>query len=639
MTFPMLLAALPPAFGILVLLIKDYRVRRVFVGSAAIIQGGLAVAFVASLAGRIPLRLELELPGLDYAVLGGELLLAAYFAVASVRKRRVLPLLLALVQAALAIYGERWTGNARAGSAILVDQLSLLMVLLVGVVGGLILFYATGYMQTYQEEHPTVRDRRRLFSFVMLTFLGAMYGLVLSNDLKLMLLFWEITTWASFILIGYGGDAESDRSAFRALTMNLLGGIAFAAGILLLAARAGTTEMDRLVELGRGGGGAVLAAAPVAFIALAGLVKSAQLPFTSWLLGAMVAPTPISALLHSSTMVKAGVFLLLRLAPALEGRVSGYLIAFVGILTFIAGAFAAVSRRNAKRILALSTVSNLGLIVTCAGIGTYQLVWVAFFLILFHAVAKALLFLAVGTVSVGTGSLDVEDMGGLIVGMPRITLLLVIGISAMFVAPFGMLVSKWAAMEAFINMNSLVSPLMIVLLAYGSATTVLFWSKWLGILIRMPDPNAPRGLLEDKVTKPEYLAEGLLGLLAVLVCVGFPLVSKYAVEPYLLQTYGKAFGLDRGNAFITVLMVVMIVAVPGLLLVITRHRRRSLSTAYMSGRPSGPGLTFLGSKGAVKQVATRSYYLEKFFDEERILRAGTWVGLLLVITTLGTVLL
>jgi ech hydrogenase subunit A len=635
---PVLLIAAPPFFGLLALLIKEFQPRRAVVVTASLVQGLIAIAFAAWAWPQLPLRLALELPGMDTWILGAELALAAFVALVSLRKRRFIALLLAIAQGSIAIAGERWIGAAEVGAALVIDQLGILMVLIVGIVGGLVLFDASGYMKIYHEEHPAIRDRRRLFSFMMLVFLGAMYGLVLSNDLRLMLLFWELTTLASFVLIGYAGDAESERSAFRALEMNLAGGIAFSAGLALLAARTGMVEMDRMVSAASWGGTA-LVAAPAALLALAGLVKSAQLPFTPWLLGAMVAPTPISALLHSSTMVKAGVYLLIRLAPVLSGTATGYLVAFVGILTFIAGAFAAVSQRNAKRILALSTVSNLGLIAACAGVGTYQLAWVAFFLVLFHAVAKALLFLSVGTASVGTGSLDVESMGGLIVSMPRTTLFLVIGISAMFVAPFGMLVSKWAAMEAFINMPSLVSPLMIVFLAYGSSTTVLFWAKWLGILIRMPDPEAPRGLLELKVTFAERFAETVLALAAVAVCALFPLVSRYAVEPYLLEAYKRTFGLDRSNAMVTVLMVAMTVAVPGLLMLISRKRTTPLSGAYMSGRTSGRGLEFLGSKGEQVQLETRSYYLEKFFSERRILNAGVGIGLFLVISILGTAVL
>jgi ech hydrogenase subunit A len=128
-------------------------------------------------------------------------------------------------------------------------------------------------------------------------------------------------------------------------------------------------------------------------------------------------------------------------------------------------------------------------------------------------------------------------------------------------------------------------------------------------------------------------------LLAVATCVLYPLVSKFAFEPYLLDTYGRSFGLDRNNMVLTVLMVCMTVAVPALLLLISRKRKEGLSTAYMSGRVSGPGLSFKGSKGAELRVATRSYYLDSLFGEKRILNAGIAIGILLVLITLGTVLI
>lgn len=639
MSNPWILLLTPCVFGLAVLLFKRYEVRRVVVVLGALLQAGLAVAFIAGASLSLPFQTGPGPEGLDMAILVAELAMAAFIATVAIRGKKLLPLVLALIQGGLAVYGEGWTGGIEATKLFVGDQISLLMVALVGLVGGLILFYASGYMQTYAEEHPEVKDRRRSFGAVMFIFLGAMYGLVLANDLRLMLVFWEMTTLASFFLIGYAGNDESKKSAYRALNMNLGGGIAFAVGLILLAARAGTVELDKLQTLGRAGGAmGALVVAPAAFLAIAGLVKSAQLPFTSWLLGAMVAPTPVSALLHSSTMVKAGVFLLIKLAPVLSGTAPGYLVAFVGAITFLGAAFAAVSQRNAKRILALSTVSNLGLIVTCAGVGTYQLIWVAFFLILFHALAKALLFLGTGTASVGTGSLDVELMGGLVTTMPRVAILLIVGISAMFIAPFGMLVSKWAAMEAFINLNSIVSPLMIVILAYGSAVTVLFWAKWLGLLLRVPDPNAPRGLLEQKATKPELLAELCLAILAITACVTFPIVSSRAVEPWLLASYGKAFGLDRGNAIVTVLMVVMTVVVPGFLLFVSK-KPAAFSKGYASGHSVSKDMTYAGAAGIERKIDLRNYYLGGIFKESTVLGLGSGLCLLLIITILGTVLL
>ncbi|MEI6874128.1 MAG: proton-conducting transporter membrane subunit [Spirochaetota bacterium] len=634
MPLPILLVAIPVCFGLLVLILPSGRLSKSFLvaGTLAQAAGALALALTWWGGGRV--GITFELPFQEYGILGLELVLAAFFAVSAARSKRLLPLLLAIAQAGIALVGETWTSGIRVETSWVIDELGIAMVLIIGIVGGLIVLYSLGYMDRHHGAHPELKDRRRLFGSVFLVFLGAMYGLVLANDLRLVLLFWELTTWASFVLIGYNRDAISIKNAFLALTLNLVGGISFSIGNILLAGTAGTLELSALGDLG-----VVVAALPVACLALAGLVKSAQFPFTPWLLGAMVAPTPVSALLHSSTMVKAGVFLLLRLAPALMGRLTGDLVALVGIVTFLLASFMAVSSRNAKRVLALSTVSNLGLIVVCAGIGTPQLLWAAFFLVIFHAIAKALLFLGVGTASLGTGSLDIEDMGGLLVSMPRLAILLVIGIAGMFVAPFGMLISKWTAMEAFVSMDSILAPVMIACLAWGSASTVFFWTKWIGTILRVTDPKAKRGALEKGTTRTEAFTETSLALLAVASFGAFPLVSSFLVEPWLHEAFGKAaFSPSSDNILTTLLMVAMTVFLPAMLLGIAHIRTKRLSTAYMSGRPTGPGLVYKGSGGVQKTVELRAMYLENFFPGGKLLVAGIALTILILLIMFGMVL-
>ncbi len=183
----------------------------------------------------------------------------------------------------------------------------------------------------------------------------------------------------------------------------------FAVGLVYLYHSSQVMELDKLILLDKS-----YVLLPAVCIAFAGLVKSAQFPFSSWLTGAMVAPTPVSALLHSSTMVKAGVYIILRVAPVLENTVAAKMLMLIGGVTFLITAFIAISQSNAKKVLAYSTISNLGLIVACAGINTYAAVWSALLLIIFHAVAKSLLFLCVGIIEYKLGSRDIEDMDYLI---------------------------------------------------------------------------------------------------------------------------------------------------------------------------------------------------------------------------------
>ena len=269
-----------------------------------------------------------------------------------------------------------------------VDRLSMIMILIIGIIGSLITVYALGYMKDFQHHHADEKDRRPWFFFLLFLFLAAMFGLVTSNNLIWMYFFWEITSLCSFFLIGFTKTKEAIRNSFRALIMNLLGGLGFCLAIIILGygwdESIRTLQLSDVILYGESGYGVIPALMiPVGLLAFAGITKAAQMPFNSWLLGAMVAPTPTSALLHSSTMVKAGVFLILKLAPCLGwgnaeyGMVNyaGIMVMAVGGITFLLASFAAISQSNAKRVLAYSTIANLGLIVVCGGIGTTAAVW------------------------------------------------------------------------------------------------------------------------------------------------------------------------------------------------------------------------------------------------------------------------
>ena len=417
-----------------------------------------------------------------------------------------------------------------------VDKLAVIMALINGIVGGGICLYALGYMREYHEvAHRDVPDRRPFFFALMFVFMGAMFGLIFANNLVWLFLFWEITTLCSFLLIGYTQTDEAKRNALRALVMNLAGGLAFAVAIVWFHRQTGSIELQTLIASKQS-----LVLLPAALLCFAGITKSAQLPFSSWLLGAMVAPTPVSALLHSSTMVKAGVYLVLRMAPVVTGTKVGMMVALVGAVTFVVGSLAAITSSEAKRVLAWSTVANLGLIVLCGGIGTYQAVWAGVLLIIFHAVAKCLLFLCVGVVEHKLHSRNIEDMSGLVVRMPRVAIMMQIGMAGMFLAPFGMLISKWAVLKAVVDAY----PSLSVFIAFGSAATLFFWVKWMGKLVEVVGTG-------ERVKKELVLGESiaLYGLSAAtaLACLLFPLISTYFIAPYVAEVYFHSAALPTGD--------------------------------------------------------------------------------------------
>ncbi len=544
-----------------------------------------------------------------------EMVIAVFILYLGIKYKNYLVVALILLQSAIMVYFEGvYAHSIDVKYSLFIDQFSIIMALIIGIIGSLIGVYALGYMKDFHEHHKELTDRRNIFFFIIFAFISAMFGLVFSNNLLWVYFFWEVTTLCSFLLIGYTKTEEATNNAFNALWMNLLGGVAFAVALLYLATQSGGfMGLDEVLTSGK-----VFALIPAVLLGFAGLTKSAQLPFSSWLVGAMVAPTPVSALLHSSTMVKAGVYILVRMAPVFQATLSGYALALIGALTFLIASGIAISQSNAKRVLAYSTIANLGLIVACAGIGTYEAIWAAILLIIFHAISKSLLFLAVGTVEHRIESRDIEDMNGLIVRMPKIAAMMVIGIAGMFLAPFGMLISKWAAIQAFID-----APygfIFVVILAFGSALTVFFWAKWMGKLIVITPKQEN---LETHINSNIWLALVSLAGLTAITCFIFPVISSTLIEPFLLQNYGNIALLSQDNIIIMIMMLFLILLLP--LSILLPHRRHRQLKPYMGGMTTNEDMSYTGAIGLKRDMSLSNYYLISWFGESRLRNMGIYI--------------
>lgn len=567
---------------------------------------------------------------INYVILSIEFIVAIYIIYLGIKCKKYIVSFLSFAQTASMFFFELGGNHSNKNMShhVFVDDLSIIMVIIIAVIGGLICIFAIAYMKDYHEHHKEIKDRSRLLFSLMFLFLSAMFGIVFSNDLVWMYFFWEITTLCSFLLIGYTQTKEAVDNSFTALLMNLIGGVGFAAAIIYLGFGLGLTELKDVISASASGVDLVI---PATLLAIAGLSKSAQLPFSKWLLGAMVAPTPISALLHSSTMVKAGVYLLIRISPLLINNMSGYMVMLVGGITFLIMSFIAISQSDAKKVLAYSTMANLGLIVACTGVGTYEAIWAAVMLIIFHAVAKSLMFLSVGATEQVLGSRDIEDMHGLIVKLPELALIMAIGIAGMFLAPFGMLISKWAALKAFIDSKNVT---IVILLVYGSAATLFYWTKWLGKLAAVI-PNSER--LKNTVKRDEWVALISHAVLVVLLCVMFPVISKNLIEP-LLHDMFNVTGVNmisQGNQHIMTMMLVMIIILPFGMRFLT-SREEKLVTVYMGGVNTGDNRSFEGAIGGSKKMYLSSWYMEKYFGEKKLLPIGILIGQVIIITTLIT---
>lgn len=353
---------------------------------------------------------------------------------------------------------------------------------------------------------------------------------------------------------------------------------------------------------------------PVFLLSLAALTKSAQLPFSSWLLGAMVAATPTSALLHSATMVKAGVYLIIRLAPLLGASPVGKTVTLVGGVTFLACSFMAISQSDAKKVLAYSTLANLGLIVICASVGTEESIWAAILLIIFHAVSKSLLFISVGSAEHQIGNRNVENMD-LLLGISRkLALCMMIGIAGMFLAPFGMLISKWVAMKAFIDSNNI---LIVIILAYGSAATLFYWTKWMGKLVSKVNM---RQQSENEFHLDEEIPITILAGLVVISCFTFPIVSKYALIPYLNEVFIRRASMPIGEGDIKLMlyMLSMLIILPISFIPVYKNDKRRRVPIYMAGENTGDNETFYGACGTKRQVELHNWYMDSYFGTKRL---------------------
>lgn len=305
-----------------------------------------------------------------------------------------------------------WVPGLDLAVSLRLDALSLLMLVLVSGVGFAIFVFTAWYA------HRDATLTR--FVWTLTAFAGAMFGLVLADDIVLLYVFWELTTVTSYLLVGLQDEKEeSRRAAMQALLVTVVGGLAMLVGLIVLAQAAGTTRISEIVADPPTGGAVPVA---LALVLVGALTKSAQVPFHPWLPAAMAAPTPVSAYLHAAAMVKAGIYLVARLSPAFATTEAWWrpTLAAFGVATMVLGGWRALRQHDLKRLLAFSTVSQLGFLMVVAGWGTAESGAAVTALLLAHGFAKAALFLSLGAVDHQAGARDLRDLSGLWRAMPAL---------------------------------------------------------------------------------------------------------------------------------------------------------------------------------------------------------------------------
>lgn len=559
-----------------------------------------------------------------------DLLLLLYFLYVGIQAKSLPISILSIAQIIPFIWLEWGSGkHPQVNPTLNADWLAIVMVLIISIVGSAICIYATRYMEDHEKHLHLDKSRTGKFMFMMIFFLGAMNGLVLSNNLLWVYFFWEITTLICFHLILHDLTPIAIINARRALWMNLIGGFSFIIALTVLIGQSPhTLSLD---EVAHSGNGKLALLLPVILMCFAGFTKAAQPPFHSWLLGAMVAPTPVSALLHSSTMVKAGVYLVLRLAPAFQNSHFTLIVAGFGGFALLITAIMALSQSNAKKVLAYSTIGNLGLIILCAGLNTPLGIAAGIILLIFHAISKAILFMTVGAIESEIGSRDIEAMEGLCRIQPTLTGILIIGVLSMLAPPFGVLIGKWAIIEVSseiyygAGLYSRWAFLVVLLLALGSAVTIVFWVKWLArVLCAAPEIEEckPKSL----PTAYGFTLWGLVGLVIALSVFASPLVGKLVI-PSVTSWYSSSvnispappLNLEFGSGYVPILMLViasfLFLFLPALLLKI---KREYVKPVYLCGENVDYQMKWRGLADMEFDLSTGGFYFEKNLAEEHM---------------------
>ncbi|MFN3218264.1 MAG: hydrogen gas-evolving membrane-bound hydrogenase subunit E [Acidimicrobiales bacterium] len=533
-----------------------------------------------------------------WALLGAHLLGCIVIALAGARLGRLSFLVAAVPTSATAVWGATrlgaddvataeydWVSGLDLAIGFQVDQVAAVMTLLVSGIGALVFIYAAGYFG------PDAKGLGR-FAATLLAFSTAMLGLVWAETVWSLFLFWELTSITSFLLVGFKSyDPAATTAARRALVLTVAGGLALMGGLVLLVDETGTAYISQMEPISG------TAASVVAICVMAGAAtKSAQFPFHVWLPGAMAAPTPVSAYLHSATMVKAGVLLVGILAPALSDASLWKPIGVtLGLVSMLWGAIGALRHVDAKLILAWGTVSQLGLLIALFSMGSGKATFAATSILVAHAVFKAALFMVVGEIDVRTGTRDVTKLSGLRRSMPVAFWVAVIsGASMAGIPPLLGFPAKEAAVEAVLGFSGFERVVLSAGVMGGSVLTVAYTLRFLiGVFGDSGEATevAPRRPL--MTAPPVLLAAISLGGFALLGAIN-EIVIPAATE---LNAKSDVYELKRWPGFTDAFIASVIIVALGVALGLLLARRL---TPESVPRPLGARVADGGIDGIVK---------------------------------------
>ncbi|MET3952118.1 Na+/H+ antiporter subunit A [Arthrobacter sp. UYEF36] len=426
-----------------------------------------------------------------------------------------------------------WIPELKIELAFRMDALAWIMSLLVLGVGALVLVYCARYFKDKD-------DYLGGFGAQLLAFAGVMFGLVTADDLLLLFIFWELTTVLSYLLIGYARTRLSARrSALQALIVTTAGGLAMLVGLIILGFNARTYRISTLLELAPGlvtGPAAGAVGAAVVLILIGAITKSALVPFHFWLPGAMAAPTPVSAYLHAAAMVKAGIYLVARLAPGFADTAFWLPVVLgLGLATMLVGGYRALRQTDIKLILAYGTVSQLGFLTMVVGLGKPDAALAGLALLLAHGLFKATLFLVVGIIDHQAGTRDIRKLSGVYRSSRGLAIVAAVGAASMAgIPPLAGFVAKESVFEAFVHYSTdpTAGPWGLVILiglVLGSILTFAYSARfmWGAFAVKTGVETTP-----FKPIKPAFLAAPAILSLLTIVYGLWPAPVDGWIQPY-----------------------------------------------------------------------------------------------------------